>query len=355
MDTTIFSNECYSLSENILNFQKTITDGAMISFDDGQSAVNTCKGLKNKTFELKNNALITQKYAYALTNESGKIIQIEKGNTLQLNDSSLLVYYLRGIAYSGELTLKLGDNINGTFLSTGCHSLSKNRLTISFDDINAGTITVEKVVSCISPNEVKSIPVNITGAAGKYAWLLCDTLNQLIEVQTSLLPFVKRGLPGKVRIYGYSYLDQPSYQIGKSVFQQNHGISCFELTRGYQEVNWSETDGGNIAVGGAGSSITICQSDLSKPIQLSNTSNAVGDKYIYLIADKQQKLLEQTGFYVAPKSINLGRREETTIKNGVSKEESGWKLVHGDVFRPPSTYPMLFRLKKKLILFLLQN
>ena len=291
MDTTIFSNECYSLSENTLNFQKTITDGAMISFDDGQSAVNTCKGLKNKTFELKNNALITQKYAYALTNESGKIIQIEKGNTLQLNDSSLLVYYLRGIAYSGELTLKLGDNINGTFLSTGCHSLSKNRLTISFDDINAGTITVEKVVYCISPNEVKSIPVNITGAAGKYAWLLCDTLNQLIEVQTSLLPFVKRGLPGKVRIYGYSYLDQPSYQIGKSVFQQNHGISCFELTRGYQEVNWSETDGGNIAVVGSSSSITICQSDLSKPIQLSNTSNAVGDKYIYLIADKQQKLL----------------------------------------------------------------
>ena len=291
MDTTIFSNECYSLSENTLNFQKTITDGAVISFDDGQSAVNTCKGLKNKTFELKNNALITQKYAYALTNESGKIIQIEKGNTLQLNDSSLLVYYLRGIAYSGELTLKLGDNINGTFLSTGCHSLSKNRLTISFDDINAGTITVEKVVYCISPNEVKSIPVNITGAAGKYAWLLCDTLNQLIEVQTSLLPFVKRGLPGKVRIYGYSYLDQPSYQIGKSVFQQNHGISCFELTRGYQEVNWSETDGGNIAVVGSGSSITICQSDLSKPIQLSNTSNAVGDKYIYIIADKQQKLL----------------------------------------------------------------
>jgi len=291
MDTTIFSNECYSLSENTLNFQKTITDGAMISFEDGQSAVNTCKGLKNKTFELKNNALITQKYAYALTNESGKIIQIEKGNTLQLNDSSLLVYYLRGIAYSGELTLKLGDNINGTFLSTGCHSLSKNRLTISFDDINAGTITVEKVVYCISPNEVKSIPVNITGAAGKYAWLLCDTLNQLIEVQTSLLPFVKRGLPGKVRIYGYSYLDQPSYQIGKSVFQQNHGISCFELTRGYQEVNWSETDGGNIAVVGSSSSITICQSDLSKPIQLSNTSNAVGVKYIYLIADKQQKLL----------------------------------------------------------------
>jgi transmembrane 9 superfamily protein 2/4 len=26
-----------------------------------------------------------------------------------------------------------------------------------------------------------------------------------------------------------------------------------------------------------------------------------------------------------------------------AKEESGWKLVHGDVFRPPTTYPMLFR------------
>ena len=26
-----------------------------------------------------------------------------------------------------------------------------------------------------------------------------------------------------------------------------------------------------------------------------------------------------------------------------AKEESGWKLVHGDVFRPPTTMPMLFR------------
>ena len=26
-----------------------------------------------------------------------------------------------------------------------------------------------------------------------------------------------------------------------------------------------------------------------------------------------------------------------------ANEESGWKLVHGDVFRPPSTLPMLFR------------
>jgi transmembrane 9 superfamily protein 2/4 len=27
-----------------------------------------------------------------------------------------------------------------------------------------------------------------------------------------------------------------------------------------------------------------------------------------------------------------------------AKEESGWKLVHGDVFRPPVHYPMIFRL-----------
>ena len=291
MDTTIFSNECYSLSENTLNFQKTITDGATISFDNGQNTVSTCKGVKVKTFELKNNALITQKYAYALTNEIGKVIQIEKGNTLLLKDSSLLIYYVQGIAYSGELTINLGDNINGRILSSGCHSLSKNRLTISFDNINAGKLILQKIVTCVSPNEVKSIPINLTGATGNYAWLLCDTLNQLLEVQTSQLPFVKRGLPGKIRIYGFSYLDQPSYQIGRSVLLQNYDISCFELTLGFQEVTWSESDGGNIAVNGNNANVAICQSDLSKPLQLSNTSNAVGDQYIYLIADKQQKLV----------------------------------------------------------------
>lgn len=30
-----------------------------------------------------------------------------------------------------------------------------------------------------------------------------------------------------------------------------------------------------------------------------------------------------------------------------AKEESGWKLVHGDVFRPPTTAPMLFRSVRK--------
>lgn len=291
MDTTIFSNECYSLSENTLNFQKTVTDGATISFENGQSEINTCKGLKVKTFELKNNALITQKYAYALTDETGKIIQVEKANSLQLNDSSLLIYYVRGIAYSGELTIKLGDNINGKNLSTGCHSLSKNRLTISFDNINAGTINIDKVVTCISPNEVKSIPINVIGAAGKYAWLICDTLDQLLQVQTSLLPLIKRGLPARLRIYGFSYIDQPNYQLGKSIFQQNYEISCFELTRGFKDVIWSESDGGNIAISGSTSNISICQSDLSKPLQLTNTSIAEDDKYIYLIADKQQKLM----------------------------------------------------------------
>jgi hypothetical protein len=33
-----------------------------------------------------------------------------------------------------------------------------------------------------------------------------------------------------------------------------------------------------------------------------------------------------------------------------AKEESGWKLVHGDVFRPPATYPMLFRCGTVMIL-----
>ena len=28
-----------------------------------------------------------------------------------------------------------------------------------------------------------------------------------------------------------------------------------------------------------------------------------------------------------------------------ANEETGWKLVHGDVLRPPTTYPMLFAVR----------
>lgn len=291
LDTTIFSNECYSLSENTLNFQKTITDGAIISFVDGQNTVSTCKGIKDKSFELKNNSLVTQKYAYALTNEAGNIIQIEKGNTLQLNDSSLLVYYIRGIAYSGELIIKPGDNINRNLLATGCSTLSQNKLTINFDNLSAGQLIPQKMLSCISPNETKNIPINVSLAAGKYAWLICDNSNRLLAVQNSVLPSIKRGLPAIIRIYGFSYLDQPSFQIGKLISQQNYGISCYEVTTTFQEVEWSEIEGGNILANGSTKEISLCQSELNTPLQLTNNSNADGDQYIYLITDKQQKLI----------------------------------------------------------------
>lgn len=291
IDTTLFSNECYSLSENTLNFQKTITDGAIISFLDGQSVISTCKGVKVKTFELKNNSLVTQKYAYAVTNEAGRIIQIEKSNTLQLTDSSLLVYFIRGIAYSGELTLRLGDNINNRNLATGCHSLSQNRLTINFDNLSAGQLIPQKMTFCISPNEIKTIPLNLNQTAGKYAWLICDASNRLLEVQNTPLPAVKRGLPGKIKIFGFSYLDQPSFQLGKSVSQQQYGISCFEVTSDFQEIEWSEIEGGQISINGSTSDLTVCQSELTKPLQLSSSSNAEGDQYMYLVTDRQNKLL----------------------------------------------------------------
>jgi len=291
LDTTIFSNECYSLSENTLNFQKTITDGATISFVDGQNTVSTCKGSKVKSFELKNNSLVTQKYAYALTNEAGNIIQIEKGNTLQLNDSSQLVYFIRGIAYSGELIVKPGDNINRNLLASGCSSLSQNKLTINFDNLSAGQLIPQKIIYCISPNEIKNIPINLSLAAGKYAWLICDNSNRLLEVQNTPLPSIKRGLPEIIRIYGFSYLDQPTYQIGKLMSQQNYGISCYEVTTNSQEVEWSETDGGNILANGSAKDISLCQSELTTPLQLTNTSNAEGDQYLYLITDTQQKLI----------------------------------------------------------------
>lgn len=291
IDTTVFSNECYRLSDNSLNFQKTITEGAIISFADGQTAARTCKGLKVKSFGLKNNSLVTQKYAYAVTDESGKIMQIEKGNNLQLNDSSLLVYLIRGIAYSGELTAKPGDHISNRTLATGCHSLSQNKLTINFEDLNAGQLIPQKIAFCLMPQEQKNIPINLSPFAGKYAWLICDPQNRLLEVQHTTLPSIKRGLPGRVNIYGFAYLDQPVFQIGKTLSQQNYGISCFELTTSFQEVNWSEIEGGTISYKGQTQDISLCQSELSTPIELSNTGAAELDQYLYLIADKQQKLI----------------------------------------------------------------
>lgn len=42
------------------------------------------------------------------------------------------------------------------------------------------------------------------------------------------------------------------------------------------------------------------------------------------------------------KEINRYNRVMTDEEKAEEREETGWKLVHADVFRPPATYPMLF-------------
>lgn len=299
IDTTVFSNECYILSENSLPFQKTVTQGGTIAFADGSNQIRTCKGTLNSSFELKNSSLITQKYAYALTDASGRIFQIEKGNSLVLRDSSLLLYQITGIAYSGDLTAKVGDHILARNLSSGCHSLSTNKLSILLEDVNAGTLQPQVITECLPPSASKSLKINLTGSTGAYSWILCDSLNRFVSRQSSQNPQLHRGLPNRLRIYGMASLGTPVFEVGKSIFQQDPGIPCFEITSNFQEVNWSETDGGAISLRGQ-TNLTVCTSNELEPLQMSSTSLAEGDEYLYLVVDTDNRLVATSSSGVIP-------------------------------------------------------
>lgn len=77
------------------------------------------------------------------------------------------------------------------------------------------------------------------------------------------------------------------------------------------------------------------------------TANASNDKVHWFSITNSIMIVLFLTSMIAMILIRALRKDIAKYNDPVSleeaKEESGWKLVHGDVFRPPQTLPMLFR------------
>ena len=136
------SSRCAAVSSNYITVIREVPDGKTVATTAGATEVslNVADGVAD-VVDVSNTASEGMPYTYLVTDESNVVLAILTENSFDFEGSPLGVCRIWGLAYTGTLSVAVGDDAAGTILSTDCYDLSDNFITVNRGDafVSAGT------------------------------------------------------------------------------------------------------------------------------------------------------------------------------------------------------------------------
>ncbi|MEO5583639.1 MAG: hypothetical protein ABIR66_13190 [Saprospiraceae bacterium] len=157
------ASECFDISANAINVFKSLAEGGKISLSNGDTIIDICvEDLGSDTLKFNHTLVNHLKYAYLLTDTANRFQGIIEENELHdFNGSDAGICRVYGIAYGGILTILKNDDITKAVLSSGCHDLSDNYVTINKSNVGSRCKNItggqEKIIIITAnPNPAKN-------------------------------------------------------------------------------------------------------------------------------------------------------------------------------------------------------
>lgn len=275
---------CHELSENRLTVQKTSLASGDIGVAEGANALSYCSSIDlNLSFEVVSGA---QK-VYALTDENGIVTELSVNEQLVLDSTSVRIY---GIAYTGNLTLLAGQNINTAQLSDNCYELSASFIDVRFQQPEAGDLALasggNSFYAC--PEQFGQLQlgvINSDASSDLYTYILLDE-NDMIQglSETGSFQFTEE-LTGTFSVLGIAHNLPLSISIGDAFSSDyNFNTACYDLSDNRVEVVWQAPSGGRISTLNEETEVFICAEAVDKTINL-QVEDAFGGNFIYILTD----------------------------------------------------------------------
>ncbi len=281
---------CYDLSDNRLALQKTSLTNSSISFNQGLTTLSYCSSADlTLNFEVVEEAQII----YAFTDDTGRITEISNNTQLTLDSINTRIY---GVAYTGNLTLMAGQNINTAQLSDNCFERSSNFIDVRFQQPEAGDVQLssggESFYAC--PEQFGQLQLGITNDGANsalYTYLLLDENDIIQNLSTTGNFQFTEAMAGTYSVQGVAHATPLSLSIG-DVFNDDADLStiCYDLSDNRVEIVWQAPSGGRIRTLNDETSVAICAEATNKRIDL-QVEEALGGNYIYLLTDRAGTIL----------------------------------------------------------------
>ncbi|NJN34734.1 MAG: hypothetical protein HC817_11260 [Saprospiraceae bacterium] len=212
--TARLASGSFDLSDNFITTNRDMPVGGRVTMPDGQTTRFTCPGdgipdiVRFVTTSQSNT-----RYQYIITDDKNIIVGLPPANQADVEGAGVGACRIWGVAFTGNLTARLGDTITRVSISDECASLSSNFITTQRFQPNGGTVATTSGQTNVTVTVGDATADNISFAVrnnslSRFAWVVTDDKNIILGLPSgNTVNFEDAGV-GICRVWGLAYTGQ---------------------------------------------------------------------------------------------------------------------------------------------------
>lgn len=245
----LLSDDCYDLSDNFITVFRQTPDGGLVGLENGLSTAYICPGdgLED-LISFLNSTVFSGPYAFIVTDANNIVAGIADNAAFDFETIPTGEYRVWGVAYTGNLSIEIGQDAAATALSDDCFDLSDNFISVIRVTPDGGQIVSpegDSISLCIGDHIPDVVHFAANGASNSpYAFLVTDENGFLISPLLQDSFDFDNAVGGGIRIYGLAYTGALSFLPGDPVEEVvAANPECLDLSDNYLVLNLTRVDG----------------------------------------------------------------------------------------------------------------
>ena len=314
---------CIDLSDNFVTVFNDTPEAGEINFTDvsANGLICTVNGAAAFTATTTSNSLTG--YALIVTDTLNIVQQVSLG--LEPVDVSALAegpYRVYGLAYTGNVTVRAGDDLALVALADNCFELTADFLPFTRgESVDAGILTNvttegtgDTITFCVPAGDQPVAVVQTSAASPNFRYIVTEENGRVraTNLVSNIIPFQTFG-PGNYRIYGFDFTGTPLIGINQNIFTATLATRCAALSENFITVRYQDPDGGVVTTTDGASSVEVEidgeGASAMAVVSFATTFDGPED-YLYLITDEDNNLLTtttETAFNFGPAGVGVCR------------------------------------------------
>jgi ribose 5-phosphate isomerase len=291
------SDECFDLSDNVITVVRETPEGGTVAMPNGNTIRYTCPndGMADIVM-FDSTGTSSGPYAYVITDENNVILDFPTGDSFDFDSAPAGTCRVWGLAYTGNVTVAVGDTASAVALTDDCFDLSDNFITVVRETPEGGTVAMPNggttIYTCPGDGMADIVMFDSTGtSSGPYAYVITDEDNVILDFATGDSYDFDAAPAGTCRVWGLAYTGNVTVAVGDTASAVALTDDCFDLSDNFITVIRQLPDGGTVSFSDGSNLQFTCPGDGNADELTFEAVDTVGPSFTYVITDEQNIVL----------------------------------------------------------------